>query len=259
MSCLFSLLYWVFLATSSVLLFLVALLLRLATAPFDSNRSVLHRFTCRWAQLYVRCLPGCRLRLEGREKIAPHTPYVLVANHQSMIDIMVLSALAVPFKWVSKKEVFRLPFIGWNMALNGYVRVDRGNRRTATASIDACRRWLARGVPVMMFPEGHRSPTGAMLAFHRGAFRLAAEFGCAVVPIVVDGTLPIYRGFRVSAFPGTVRVLVLDPVTLAEAGGSLDRLRDLVHQRMAQALTEIRPARAGAATALREGSSLERT
>ena len=62
------------------------------TAPFDPARSLLHRYTCWWAQLYLRCLPGCRIHVEGREKIAPHTPYVLVANHQSAADIMALSA-----------------------------------------------------------------------------------------------------------------------------------------------------------------------
>src|SRR5438067_12272596 len=101
MTAIFSALYWSFVATTSVVLYLVAVLLCLATAPFDPDRALLHRYTCWWAQLYLRCLPGCRLRVEGVEKIVPRTPYVLVANHQSMTDIMALSALAVPFKWVS--------------------------------------------------------------------------------------------------------------------------------------------------------------
>jgi len=130
LTALFSVCYWLFLGTTSIALFCGAVLLCLATAPFDADRSLLHRYTCWWARLYLHCLPGCRIVVEGREKITPRTPFVLVANHQSMTDIMALSALAVPFKWVSKKEAFRLPCIGWNMYLNQYVCVDRGNIRS---------------------------------------------------------------------------------------------------------------------------------
>jgi 1-acyl-sn-glycerol-3-phosphate acyltransferase len=239
----FSACYWLFLATTSIVLYAIALLLCLATAPFDSNRALLHRYTCWWARLYLRCLPGCRLHVEGREKITPRTPFVLVANHQSMTDIMALSALALPFKWVSKKEAFRLPCIGWNMYLNQYVRVDRGNVRSVRATMERCRDWLKRGVPLLMFPEGHRSRTGEMIAFHGGAFKLAVESGCAVVPIVVDGTLPIFRGWRVLARPGRITIRVLDPIQPAEGGGSAELLRQQVFQHMKQALEEIRAAK----------------
>lgn len=236
----FSVIYWLFLGATAIVLFLGALAIWLATAPFDPCRTVLHRYTCWWAQLYLRCLPGCRIRVEGRDRIAPGTPYVLVANHQSMADIMALSALAVPFKWVSKKEVFRLPCIGWNMYLNQYIRVDRGNVHSVHATMDECRHWLHRGMPLLMFPEGTRSRTGAIKEFHGGSFKLAVESGCAVIPIVVDGTLPIFQGLRVQAFPGTITIRVLVPIRVEEACGSADKLRDLVHQRMNAELSAIR-------------------
>ena len=236
----FSLAYWFFLGTTSAVLFVGAVLLWALTAPFDPRRRLLHRYTCWWAQLYLRCLPGCRIHVEGREHIQPDTPYVLVANHQSMTDIMALSALADPFKWVSKKEAFRLPCIGWNMVLNQYVCVDRGNVRSVRATMEECRCWLERGVPLLMFPEGHRSPTGEMIEFHNGAFRLAASCGCAVVPIVVDGTWPIYRGLRVLPYPGTIRICVLEAITVQEAGGSVERLRALVFERMQRELDTMR-------------------
>jgi len=157
---------------------------------------------------------------------------------------MALAAIGALFKWISKKENFRLPFIGWNMYLNRTVKVDRGNLRSVAQTMDACRRWLERGVPVMIFPEGHRSPTGEMLKFHSGAFKLAADCGCAVVPIVVDGTAPIYRGLKVCAFPGRITVRVLDPVTLADAGGSVMKFRDLVAERMKEELAVIRAQKA---------------
>jgi 1-acyl-sn-glycerol-3-phosphate acyltransferase len=240
MNAVFSFIYWLYLGASSIVLFFGALLIWAVTAPFDPRRALLHRYTCWWSQLYLRCLPGCHLRVEGREKIVPHTPYVLVANHQSLTDVMALAGLGVLFKWVSKKENFRLPFIGWNMYLNDTIKVDRGNLRGVAQTMDACRRLLERGVPVMIFPEGHRSPSGEMLKFHSGAFKLAADCGCAVVSIVVDGTAPIYRGLRVCAFPGRVTVRVLDPVTVADTGGSVIQFRDLVAKRMKEELAAIR-------------------
>jgi 1-acyl-sn-glycerol-3-phosphate acyltransferase len=242
LNALFSACYWLFLGITSIVLYFGAVFLCLATAPFDANRRLLHRYTCWWARLYLRCLPGCRIVVEGREKITPRTPFVLVANHQSMTDIMALSALATPFKWVSKKEAFGLPFIGWNMYLNQYVRVDRGNVRSVRATMERCRSWLKRGMPLLMFPEGHRSRTGEMIAFHGGAFKLAVESGCAILPIVVDGTLPIYQGWRVLARPGRITIRVLDALSPGEEGGNAERLRQRVFQQMKEALQEIRSA-----------------
>lgn len=238
MTVLFSGLYWCFLAATAAALYLAALVLWALTTPFDPTKGLLHRYTCWWGRLYLHCLPGFRVRVEGREKIRPDVAYILVANHQSMTDIMALSFLAVPFKWVSKKEAFRLPFIGWNMYLNGCVKVDRGNVRSVRATMNECRRWLDRGMPLMMFPEGHRSPDGEIHEFHDGAFKLAVEADCAVVPIVVDGTWPIYRGLRVKVFPGVVTVRVLDPV--ATAGENASRVRDEVFALMRKELAAIR-------------------
>jgi|SRR6516165_1606919 1-acyl-sn-glycerol-3-phosphate acyltransferase len=240
MTALFSILYWIFFAITSIFLFMGALAIWAVTAPFDRTRKWLNFYTCWWAQIYLRCLPGCRIQIEGREKIAPRTAYVLVANHQSMTDVMALSALRVLCKWVGKKEAFRIPVIGWNMYLNGTIKVDRGRILNVNRTMEICRRWLRAGVPLMIFPEGHRSPTGEMIKFHGGAFKLAAECGCPVVPIVVDGTWPIYSGWKVKAFPGLITVRVLDPVTLSEAGGSVLRFRDLVFERMKETLAEIR-------------------
>lgn len=240
MNALFSILYWAFFIVSALVLFPVAVLLWLVTMPFDPKRLLLHRFTCWWGTLYLRCLPGCRIHVEGRDKIVPGTAYVMVANHQSLTDIMALSAVTVPFKWVSKKEVFRLPCIGWNMALNQYVAVDRGNLRNVRQTMMECRDWLKRGVSLIMFPEGTRSKDGEMHEFHNGCFKLAADCDCPVLPIVVDGTFPIYRGWKVLAFPGQITIRVLEPATVKDAGGKADQFRDLVYQQMQQELAAIR-------------------
>src|SRR5208283_1501458 len=98
----FSVCYWVFIGATAVVLFVGAAFLWLLTLPFDPHRRLLHYYTCWWGLLFVRCIPGCRIVVEGREKIDPKTTYVMVANHQSLTDVMSLGAIGVPFKWVSK-------------------------------------------------------------------------------------------------------------------------------------------------------------
>src|SRR5262247_2928411 len=128
MRILFSALFWAFLSVTSIALFPVALLVWAVTRPFDRRLRALHLFTCFWASLYTWLNPAWPVRIEGREKIRPDETYVMVANHLSLLDILVLFRLFTHYKWVSKIENFRLPFIGWNMTLNRYLRLRRGDR-----------------------------------------------------------------------------------------------------------------------------------
>lgn len=205
-----SLAFWVFLAISSLLLFPVALAIWALTSPFDRRRVWLHRFTCFWASLYTWLNPAWRVHVEGREKIRPEATYVMVANHQSLLDILVLFRLFAHFKWVSKIENFRVPFIGWNMSLNRYIKLRRGDKQSIGEMMSACSRALDEGNSVMMFPEGTRSPDGKLRAFKHGAFTLAQGSGSPILPIVVEGTahaLP-KRGFVLQGrHPISVRIL----------------------------------------------------
>ena len=208
-----SFLFWMFMALSSVLLFPVALLLWAITAPFDRRRVVLHRFTCFWASLYTWLNPAWRVEIRGREHIAPEQAYVMVANHLSTLDILVLFRLFTHFKWVSKVENFRLPFIGWNMRLNRYIPLVRGQRASVVQMMRAARRTLVEGSSVMMFPEGTRSQSGKLRSFKTGAFELALQSETPLLPIVIRGSgnaLP-KRGFLLRG-RHQIRVDVLDPL-----------------------------------------------
>src|SRR5579859_3119426 len=148
----FSIAYWVFICVSCVPFFALAAVIWLVTLPFDRRRVVLHLYSCFWAAFYIYCNPLWRLRVVGREKLPWRGPAVLVANHESLGDILVLFGLYRPFKWVSKKSVFRVPFIGWNMALNRYVGLVRGDKASVLAMMRQCETWIDRGVPILMFP-----------------------------------------------------------------------------------------------------------
>lgn len=189
--------FWGFIVVTSILLFPFAVVIRAVTAPFDRRRIALHRFTSFWASLYTWCNPGWPVRITGREHIEPGRTYMLVANHESLVDILVLFRLFKDYKWVSKVENFKVPVIGWNMRMNRYVPLKRGDRESVIEMMAACRERIGEGSSIMMFPEGTRSTTGQMRPFKAGAFELAREAGIPVVPIVLRGTrnaLP-KRGF----------------------------------------------------------------
>src|SRR5690606_16085028 len=124
----------------------------------------------------------------GREKIRRGETYVMVANHLSLLDILVLFRLFRHFKWVSKIENFRIPFIGWNMRLNRYIPLRRGDRTSVIQMMAACEETLASGSSIMMFPEGTRSLTGELKEFKTGAFELALKTRRPILPILLAGT-----------------------------------------------------------------------
>ncbi len=240
-----SLLFWVFLTVSSLVLFPVALLLWAVTVAFDRRLVVLHRFTCFWASLYTWCSPVWRVRVEGREKIRPGAAYVMVANHQSLLDVLVLFRLFAHFKWVSKIENFRIPCIGWNMWLNRYIPLVRGRRDSVARMMRLCEEALAAGSSIMMFPEGTRSADGRLQAFKPGAFTLAQQAGVPILPIIVEGTAQALpkRGFVLQG-QHTIRIRVLDEIPPTTFGQlSVERLTEHVRGRFLAELPGQQPTR----------------
>jgi len=221
-----SVLFYLFILFTSALLFPVAAVLKAATGPFDRRLTVLHRFTSWWASLYTRCNPFWRIEIAGA--LPAGTTFVIVANHQSMIDILLLFRLRMHYKWVSKAENFLIPFIGWNMTLNRYVPIRRGTMQGTLRMMRECEAALREGNSLMIFPEGTRSPDGVVRRFKEGAFELANRTATPVLPLVIDGTaeaLPkhgvVLRGRR------TFRVRILDPVPHRSDGDAVALAREV--------------------------------
>ena len=235
---LYSTLFWGFLVASSVVLFPVAVLIWAVTAPFDPRKRALHLFTCFWGSLYTWLNPAWPVTVRGREKLQSDTPTVMVANHLSLLDILVLFRIFSHFKWVSKIENFRIPFIGWNMRLNGYIELKRGDRASIAQMMRACEETLARGSSIMMFPEGTRSATGEMRPFKPGAFELARRARCPIQPILLRGTAEALpkRGFVLQG-RHPIEIEILDPVPPERfADLSTEELTRLMEARMREAL-----------------------
>jgi 1-acyl-sn-glycerol-3-phosphate acyltransferase len=240
-----SALFWIFMTLSSVAMFPVALLCWALTLPFDRRKVILHRLTCFWASLYTWLNPAWPVVVVGREKIDRDETYVMVANHQSLLDILVLFRLFRHFKWVSKIENFRIPCIGWNMRLNDYIQLKRGDRSSVAVMLRTCRENLAAGNSIMMFPEGTRSPTGKLRGFKPGAFNLAKDAKRPLLPIVVHGTASALPK-RGAILRGRHRILieVLDPIPYPdfaeeEAEDFMLRVRELIGDHLEKAQVQV--------------------
>ncbi len=183
-----ALLFLAFMGISSALLFVVALVIWLFTAPFDRRLVWLHQFTSFWACIYLWAMPAWSVTAAGREKIRKEATYVVVSNHQSGLDILVAFRLFFHFKWVSKVEMFRVPFIGWNMRLNRYIKIVRGEQESRCRMMADCERALSQGSSVYFFPEGTRSRNGELKPFKPGAFILAHQMRLPILAIAINGT-----------------------------------------------------------------------
>jgi 1-acyl-sn-glycerol-3-phosphate acyltransferase len=232
---------WLVLAACLALWLPLLLMVRLVTSPFDPGRYWTGLLFRKIAVVMVTLNPLWRFRVSGRLPQDPRRPYVVVSNHESFVDILLISHLPWEMKWLSKVEILRIPVLGWDMRLAGDVPVERGTGRSAVRAMKRCREILAQGVSVIIFPEGTRSATGDMLPFKDGAFRLALEAGVPILPLAVYGTstaLPKH-GWKFERSRAEVRVL--EPVeTRGMSMANLHSLRDQVRERIVAAREHLR-------------------
>ncbi len=235
---LLSVLYWVYVFLTMPFWFLGAVAVFVATVAFDRRRVVLHLYSSAWASFYLVSNPLWRARVQGRSHLPWRGAAVIVANHLSLLDILVLYGLFRPFKWVSKASLFKIPLLGWNMRMNDYVPIERGERQSIKKMMAHCRRQLARGAPVLMFPEGTRAVDGRLQRFRDGAFKLAYEAKVPVIPVAITGTsqaLPKHGLVMRERMQAVARVLEpLDPASFESAFA----LRDAARAAITSALPE---------------------
>ena len=237
-----SIAFIVFIALTSVVFYLVACLLWLMTRPFDRRLIVLHQFTSFWAVLYLWIMPAWSVTAVGRRKIRPKATYMVVSNHQSQLDILIAFSLFFHFKWVSKAEVFKLPLIGWNMVLNEYIKIKRGDKESADRLMKKCEETIALGSSVFFFPEGTRSRDGRMRPFKAGAFVIAKKMKVPILPIVINGSKDALPKHSLN-FHGRhpMRIEVLDEIPYTEFQHlSIEDTAALTRQRIAAHVDEHR-------------------
>ena len=222
-----SLLFGIVFSAFTLVFFVIFCVAFVVTAPFDKNRTVMHRLSWVWTHAYFFFVPTWRVEVEGLENVDRRQTYVVVVNHRSMIDIITMYVLPLEFKWVAKKEVYRWPIIGWVMHMHGDVGIERGSAAGAKKMMADGERWLSRGVSLIVFPEGSRGKTSGVGRFREGAFALAKHAGVAVLPCVMAGTDTGLKVWKLN-LRNVYRVRVLEPVSAEEVART--DVKELAHR-----------------------------
>ena len=192
-----------------------------------------------WARLMM-WLTLCTVTVKGRENVKPGVSYVFVANHQGAYDIFAIYGwLGHNFKWMMKKSLEKIPFVGLACKVGGQIFVDKSSPTAIRNTMEKAEKILAGGMSVVVFPEGSRTRTGRLGRFKRGAFLLATEFRLPVVPITIDGAYDILPCTGKVPVPGHI-TLTLHPAIVPNANSQHDQetLAALSREAIAQSLPE---------------------
>jgi 1-acyl-sn-glycerol-3-phosphate acyltransferase len=189
-----------------------------------------------WARMLLR-VSFVRLEIEGLEKVDPNGSYVFVANHLSYMDTpCILASIPVQFRFMAKKGLFKIPFLGYHLSRAGHIAVPRDNPREAIrAMAEAGKVIRDKGISVLIFPEGGRSADAKLKPFKEGAFYIAINAGVPVVPVALAGSEKILPFGSGTVSPGHVRLRIGEPISTAgmtakDRGALAQRLYDRVYE-----------------------------
>ena len=234
-----SILYYIWLAAICTVVLVLSVAVLALTYPFQKSRRIVHEMSRYLALSFLLPFPR---RVEGLENVDRRERYVIVLNHQAMVDIGALYHVPLNFRWVSKREVYKVPFFGQFLFLHGDICIDRGRAAEAMEQLlREGRMWIARGASVAVFPEGTRSKDGEIHRFKAGAFTLAKEAGADILPVVLDGTKSLIGPKGLFDWRNRITIRVLPPVPAGEvASADTHELMRRVHDDMCAALADIR-------------------
>lgn len=217
---LFSIVLWIWWGICLLLFFLIVTAAWAVTFPFDRYRVIPNSLLRGLARLMIGCVPGWSVRVTGADPRKIERPTIVVANHQSFLDLPLVYYLPWPMKWVAKRSLFYIPVLGWIIRMTGHIPIER-NSKEAAYRLTRLADPLQQGIPAMIFPEGTRTADGNLKRFKNGAFKLAEKYNLQLLPLVLEGgydTMP----------PGSWKlnprqdfcVSVLEPVIPSEFPGS---------------------------------------
>lgn len=183
---------------------------------FCNNPIILNKPANVWARVFCH-IALVRVSIKGLENIQKGTSYIFVANHQSAFDIFLIYGwLSVSFSWIMKKELRRIPFVGYACARIGHIFIDRSNPVEAKKSIANAKEVLQHGQCVVLFPEGTRTPTGKVGTFKRGAFSMASDLQLPIIPITIDGAFKVLNKKTILFTPGKIKMTIHKPIAITE-------------------------------------------
>lgn len=190
---------------------------------------------------------GVKVHVEGSENLDLNGTYILTSNHQGWFDIFAaLGYFPIPFSWLAKEELFKIPVLGRAMLNTGYIPIDRTDHKKALISMNQAAEKIRQGTSVFIFPEGTRSPDGVIKEFKKGGFVLAAKSQQPIVPISISGSHRILPKNSWKVQPGRIKMNICEPVI---ATGTDGKSRDLLLYTVREAIrSNLSPEEAGMPT-----------
>ncbi len=231
--------------------FLRGLFLILSTAVYTALLALPAMFSCllnpwgRWTSFFQQTWAtwllrtnGIRLAAKGVENIARRQACILIANHASILDIPgIISAFPVPVRFMAKKSLAWFPVFGWFLASSGHILIERKNAKSALLSLKKAVAIIEKGISIVVFPEGTRTPDGQVKDFKEGAFLLALEAKAPIVPVSISGTHQMLPRTGWCFWPGQME-LSIDPPILThglsrrEVPSLMKKVREIIIQKL---------------------------
>jgi len=224
-----SILIWVVGSILVIILYFAMLLCAGLLYPFDKKRAITHKQCFWWSDAVIALNPYWKFQVSGLSNIDKNRTYIIIANHQSLADIVLAYQIKMQFKWVAKESLFKIPFVGWSLALAKHIKLERGNLGSIKKVYREAAHWLRSGVSVLFFPEGTRSETSEMGDFRNGAFKLAIKERVPILPILFEGTgTAIPRGSWIFTTKTSAKLKILPAIeTTGYQPSEFAKLRDL--------------------------------
>ncbi len=198
--------------------------------------TVVFRFGQLWSKAHLRAM-GIAPVYSGLEHAAGTSPRIFLANHLSTLDTWVMvPALPVTTRFISKRTIFWIPVLGQAMTVAGFIAIDRQDRAGAIRSLGRAAEKIRQGASVILFPEGTRSRNGRLQRFKRGAFHLAIEAGVPVVPVAISGTYQVVKPRSIIVHRGPVSVTFAPPIDVADYADDIEGLLAKVREEIASRL-----------------------
>ncbi len=233
---------WVFSVLFIILMFPLTILIWIIGLPAGKSKLYVHRWLSVQGRVLIKASPLWKLETDGMDNYVPGTNYVMISNHQSLLDIPVVKALRLDFRWISKVENFKVPILGQSMHMAGYILLERGSKESVIKMMERSGNVLRKGESVFIFPEGTRSPDSEIHRFKSGAFRLALDNSVPILPVLIDGTGEVLprKGFVFSA-GYKLKMRMLKPIHPSQfISEDPDQLALHVQKMMENALKELR-------------------
>lgn len=210
-------LYQIFIWLPLFLLFTIIVAIVTVIGCLLGSEKVFSYYPCKIWSRFNCIITFCRIKVTGKEKLKKNQSYVFVANHQGIYDCwLIFGYLGIPIKWIMKRSLRKIPFVGKACELSGFIFVDDSSPMTRVKAIYEAKEKFKNGASIAIFPEGSRTATGKLGKFKNGAFRIALDLQLPIVPITLNGSYEVMPRNTIFICPHRMEIIIHDPISTAD-------------------------------------------